>query len=1027
MRLIDLLVSRWQLTLLIFATLSVTGLVALRTIPRAMDPHFPIPIVFIGAAMPGANPTDIEQLIAKPIEDVVRGLDDVKSVRSTSRDGSTLIRIEFNWDTDPDRKYDEVVREVSAIRGNLPAELQRLEFRKAQTTNAAVVQLSLVSATASFRRMDKVARDLRDRLLRVPGIRKSEVWGVPQPEVRVAVDMGRLSQLRIPITAVADALRNRGAELPAGAVQSGDRRLDVRAPGAYRSLEDVNATPVISSGDKVVRIRDIAAVSWQTEEASDVKTHNGTRAVFVTANQTADTNVEDIHDGISAELDAFERQLPPDMTLVRGFDQSHTVSYRLKHLGFDFGLALALVLVTLLPLGWRAALVVIISIPLSLSVGLAVLQALGYTLNQLSIAGFILALGLLVDDTIVVTENIARHIREGQPRMVAAVSATREIAVAILGCTATLILAFLPLIFLPEGAGRFIRSLPVAVTVTVAASMFISLTIIPFLASRMLAEGHAGRENMVLTIVMRGVHRFYRPLLHAALKRPKRAFGIALVICAASFALVPALGLSLFPAADVPYFVIDVDLPEGAALSSTATVMNSIEKTLKSFPEVDHVHGNRGRGNPHVYYNWDPREASTNFAELFVTLAEDDPAKIRKTIASIRRALPSYPGTNINLHEFINGPAVEAPVAFRVTGPRLATLKTIAAQMQARIAGIPGTSNVDNPMRAGRMDLSLGIDEGKAAAIGVSLADVRRVARLALAGEADGTFRDDDGDAYPVVLRLPMGDFQPISALDQVFVPLQDGGSVPLGAISHPGFETNPAQIDRFEGQRAVTVTAQVTDGYLTSDVNTQAEARVRAIPLPNGYAILTGGEADEQSKSVGALLAVIPIVLFVIVGVLVLEFGGFRETAIVLAVIPLGTVGGFTALFLTGNPLSFTAIIGMIALIGIEIKNSILLVDFAGNLRRDGVSLRESIERAGEIRFLPVLLTSVTAMGGLIPLALSGSRLYGPLAWVIIGGLISSTLLSRVMTPVTYLLLARKDAQVHPLPTDQQLDATSA
>lgn len=1021
MGILDFAVKRWQFTLLVFAMLAVLGGFTFKTIPRSMDPHFPIPIIVVFAALPGADPADIEQLVTKPIEDVMQGLDDVKEIRSTSLDGSSVIAVEFTWDSDPERKYDEVVREVSAIRNSLPSNLQRLEYRKARTTEAAAVQLSLVSKTASFRRMDKVARDLRDRLQQIPGVRQANVYGVPKPEVRVAVDMGRLAQLRIPVTAIADALKNQGADLPAGAVHVGDRRFNVKAGGAFHTLAEVEETPVLSQGNAVVRVRDVAQVSWATEEANDIKSHNGERALFITAKQKNATNLVDIRNDIYAYLDQFEKQLPPDMKLIRGFDQSHTVSYRLAHLGMDFILALALVLITLLPLGFRAALVVMISIPLSLAMGLAAINGLGFTLNQLSIAGFVLALGLLVDDTIVVTENIARHMREGQSRDEAALSATKQIAVAVIGCTATLMLAFLPLMFLPEGPGRFVRSLPVTVMVTVGASLIVSLTIIPFLASRILAKQSDEHGNILLRTVMGGIHRVYRPILHLALARPFATLLLATLVIFASFALVPRLGFSLFPPADVPYFVIDIETADGAALSNTKKAMDFVVGELQKNKAIDHIHANLGRGNPRIFYNWDEHEISSNWAEIFATLNEDDPGKIERAVAHIRSQLKGYPGASIILHEFQNGPGVEAPIAIRATGPDLAVLKKLAAEIEVRMRNTPGTRDVVNPLRLDRTDLNLGIDEAKAANLGVPAGSTRRITRLALAGEATGTYRDNDGDAYPVVVRLPLADRQPISALEKIYVPLGNGNAIPLSLIAKPHLQTGPAQIARFKRQRSVTVKAETAAGYLTSKVNNAVLDNLKDIHPPAGYELLTGGEAKEQAKSFAGLFSVIPVVIFGIMAVLVLEFGNFRETAVVAGVIPLGVVGGLFGLFLTGNSLSFTAIIGFIALIGIEIKNSILLVDFTAQLRREGLGLREAIEQAGEVRFLPVLLTSITAIGGMLPLALSASGLYSPLAWVIIGGLISSTLLSRVVTPVMYLLLARKD---HPVKITKLLDS---
>lgn len=513
-------VRRWQFTLVAFFLSALLGLNALSSIPRAEDPQFPVPVMIVRAVLPGASPTDMEQLVAKPLEDAIDGLDDVRTLRSFSSDNVAIVRVEFGWGGDPERKYDQVVREVNALRGNLPAGLSRLEVQRARTTEVSIFQVALTSESLPDRRLEKVAHRLRDRLNRVPGIREAKYWGAPQSEARVAVDLARLAQLQLPVTNVSDAIRAAGSEAPIGSLHTGDRRFDVRTGGAFRDLNDIGAVNVSSRSGQAIRVRDVAAVAWASAEPSHITRFNGKRALFVTATQKDGADVGKITVGVQKELDAFERTLPAGVKLERGFLQADNVKHRLDRLFRDFGLALALVLLTLLPLGLRAGLVVMMSIPLSLLIGLAMLQLLGFSLNQLSIAGFVLSLGLLVDDSIVVTENIARRLRGGEDRLTAAVNGAGQITLAVIGCTGCLMLAFLPLMALPGGSGAYIRSLPVTVLCTVGASFIVALTIIPFLASRILNRHEDPEGNPLLRRVNRVIHGVYRPLLHRSLSRP---------------------------------------------------------------------------------------------------------------------------------------------------------------------------------------------------------------------------------------------------------------------------------------------------------------------------------------------------------------------------------------------------------------------------------------------------------------------------------------------------------------------------
>ena len=1028
-RLIAFAVHRWQLTLVVFALVAALGAQAFLAIPRSVDPHFKAPFVLIIAILPGADPTDIEQTVAKPIEEALAGLDNITELQSSSSDGQAVITAEFTWESDPDRNYDEAVREVNAIRSQLPDGIRRLEFRRFRTTEAVVVQYAIVSDTASWRRMEKLGQDLQEAFLRQPGVRSAQVWGLPRPEMRVSVDLGRLAELGIPVTLVTDALRVGGTDLPPGPLRVGEQRLNLRAGGAFRSVEEVRAVPLRAGNGSVVRIGDVAVVGWETGERVHATRLNGKRAIWVTATQKDGANVLDVQRRLAAASDSYRQTLAPDMRLELAFDQSEDVKRKLALLARDFALALALVLLTLLPLGLRASAVVMVSVPLSLAVGVLVMNMLGYTLNQLVITGFIVALGILVDDSIVVVENISRHLRMGYARTAAAIAGTQQIAVAVVGCTAVLVFAFLPLTALPGGAGKFVRGLPLAVIATVVASLVISLTIIPFLASRILPREESKEGNRVLQAVNGAIQRTYAPILHWALERPKTALAGAMALCIAALGLIPVLGSSLFPPADAPYLQVSIEASEGADMAVTDRAVRFVEQALENEPLVQNRLANVGRGNPQIFYNVREVSQQSNFGTVAFTLSQWDQAEGQALIARLRARFETYPEARITLKPFQNGAPITAPVQWFITGPDIAELKRLSIQAERMFRDTPGTRDVRNPLAFDRLDLDLGLDADKAALLGVSPAAARRVTRLALAGENAGRFRDAEGDSYDVVVRLPLsgnaqadglGALQSVEALGRVYVSNQSGAAVPLPAIATPRLSGGPASIDRYGQQRSVSLTANIADGFLTSKVNEAVGDKLRALDMPPGYGFREGGEAAEQEESLGGLGGVILLTMFGIFAVLVLEFGRFRETLVVIGVIPLGMFGGLIALWLTGNSISFTAVIGFVALIGIEIKNSILLVDFTTQLRAQGMALRPAIERAGEVRFLPVLLTSVTAVLALLPLALSGSGLYSPLAWVIIGGLISSTVLSRVVTPVMYLLLVQNAPPVEeysPLP----------
>lgn len=1011
----ELAVKRWQLTLVAFVALIALGAGAFATIPKAEDPTFPIARFAIVAVLPGAAPLELERQVVDPIEGKLSAVDDVKELTSSIGDGLAVLNLEFTAGSDPDRKHDVVLREIAALRPELPPELMRLDVEQFSAAQVNVVEYALVSERASYRELDRVARQLERRIEGVPGVDEVRVAGLPEQEVRVALDLERLIGLGISPQSVLDAIGRESASLPAGSVDQGARRFNVKTSGDYASVDEVRATVVRSAAGGAIRLRDIADVALADEEASELARFNGRRAVLVVANMRAGENIFEVTRGIDRAVDAFAPQLPEDIALARGFRQADNVSHRLDGFTRDFGLAIVLVLATLLPLGVRAALVVMVSIPLSLALGLLMLQLTGFTLNQLSVVGFVIALGLLVDDSVVVVENIARHLREGRPPRAAAIAATRQITASVLGCTATLMFAFLPLLALPGTSGQFIRSLPAAVLFTIFASLLVSLTVVPFLAS-VLLRGEGEHGNVFFRLLTRAIERSYRPVLDRALAHPALTLFTAALLFAASVALVPRIGFSLFPKAGTPQFLVRVEASEGASLSETERAVRFVEAALARHPEVRDVASVIGKGHPQVYYNVAQAAERANLGEVFAAADVDSPEARGQLYAALRAELGDYAGATLELKEFEQGPPLEAPIAIRLLGEEQQALSAAALEVERILEGTAGTRDVRNPSRARRTDLKLAIDRDKAALLGVAVPDVDRAVRLALGGVVAGHYREDGAeDPYAIRVTLPRAEGQArasLALLSRVHVANGAGAALPLGSVAALELEPSPTELRHFNKERSVTVTAQVQDGFNTDRVTRAALARLSELPLGGGVRFEVAGEVESREESFGGLGGALLLAAFGVMAILVLEFHTFKSTLIVASVIPLGVIGGLGALFLSGYTLSFTAVIGFIALMGIEIKNSILLVDFTNELRRDGMGLDQAIQRAGEARFVPILLTSLTAIGGLIPLVLERSSLYSPLALVILGGLVSSTILTRVVTPVLYKLLAPEIAR---------------
>jgi multidrug efflux pump subunit AcrB len=1009
MKIAEFSVKNYQFTIIIFVMIAALGVSSLLTMPKAEDPVLKATFNTIVVVYPGANPNDIEKLIVDPIEERLNGIEDVKNIFSTSGDGVANITVEYLHHVDDDEKYGETLRELNAIRSKLPADIYSMDVFKYTPESVNIIQCAVMSETAPFSEMKEMADELKERLEKIRNIKGVEVHAYPKREVKISLNTDRMAQFKIPINQVMGLIQSENAEIPAGSIEIGNRRLNVKSSGSFKSLTDIENTIVGSSGTQVTYLRDIAEVSFGYEESTYNARLNGKRALFVTATQKRNTNIFDVNKEISPIIEDFEENLPSNFTFEKSFDQAKSVSKRLLGLARDFGIAILLVLITLIPLGFRAALIVMVSIPLSLAIGLAGLDILGYGINQLSVVGLVIALGLVVDDSIVVVENIARFLREGYSRKEAAVLATKQIGLAVVGCTATLLFAFLPLIFLPESSGEFIRSLPIAVITTVLASLFVSITIVPFLASMLMPKESSEEGNIVLQYMKKGIEGSYRKILHWSLSHPVITLFIAVIIFISSLALIPVIGISVFPKSEKPQLLINISTPLGTNLETTDKVVRFVESVLAKESIVRNYAANIGKDNPRIYYNLLPRGGtSSEYAQIFVQLLEETEVPERTVFVNeLRKKFTDYPGAKIVVNEFEQGPPVAAPLAIRVFGENIDTLRNLSMKVEKAYKETEGTIYVSNPATVVNTDLKININKDKAGMFGIPTSEIDKTIRLAISGINIGEYRDRDGEEYAINVGLENNNKPTMDVFDKIYVSAANGAEVPLKAIASSNFESSPNNINHYDRERFVLVSSFVADGFLTPAVHAKFLEKLKEIEFPENYVYKISGEVERQQETFGGLGNIIIITIFGILAILILEFKTFKSSFIVLSVIPLGVIGAVGMLYLTGNSLSFTATVGIIALAGIEIKNSILLVDYTNYLRfEEGLSIDQAIEKAGETRFIPIVLTTLTAIGGLTPLVLEHSPLYSPLALVIIGGLISSLVLTRIVTPVMYKLL---------------------
>ena len=1010
---IQFFVEKKQFTYIVIAGLLILGINSLLTMPRGEEPDMNFPIYSVAVIMPGATPTDLQDQVIKPIEDAFYEMDGIKEIKASAASGLAYIGLRYDFSTDRDEKYQEIIREMERLRsGELPQNIAQILIKRTRTTDVNIYQIALLSETASYADLEYHSTELKNRLKKVGGIKTVETWGYPRQEVKVELNINKLSEYNIPVSSVFTALKRDSYTLPAGNVVSGNTAFNVNSGDTYESVEEIANTVIHVANQQIIRLKDIADISKDYEEEKHIVRLNGTRAVLVTASLKAGYNILAVADAAQAIIDDYAKVLPANIELNKHFDQSESVSSRLNQLLHDFIIAILLVSITLLPLGFRSTAVVMISIPLSLSIGVFLLSILGCSLNQFSIVGLILALGILVDDAIVINENIERSLRSGLPLRKAIIESTGQIALAVMGVTTMIILAFIPILFMPEVSGEFMRSLPLAVITAVAASLFVSLAIVPFISDKLLKEKVNPEGNIFLRGLHKGIHWSYGKVMEKSLRHPKWATLIVAVITIAGFSVAGSMGFSLFPKTDKPQFHVNIETAPNASLDETDKVCRKVEDILSNQPGVKYYTSNVGKGNPQVYYNVYQQDERLNFANIFVQCEDADVKHKTAIIDSLRRQFLKIPEAKVQLLEFEQGPPLEAPVAIRIFGDNLDTLRKYSLKVEEIIKSIDAAMYVNNSIAISNTGLKVEINKEKASLLGVRNEDVDKAVRMAITGSKAGEIQLDRVERKsPINILLPKGRFQQMDIFDKIYVPTAKRNAVPLTSIADIAFEKNPNSITRLNKDLYTTVTAYAQEGYLYSQLNKDVVAKLQSLKLPAGYTWKAAGETENQQRSFSGFGAILLFTLFAFVAALILEFKSFKSCLIVLSVIPLGFMGGILALFITGSPLSFISIIGFIALVGIELKNSILMVDYTNYLRKEGMPLDTAVATAGEVRFIPIFLTTMTAVASMIPLIIQGSPLYRPLALVIVGGLISSLLLSRILTPVLYKLLPPKIA----------------
>ncbi len=1019
MRLPKLAIDNSAFTWMVFIFLTIIGVRALVTMPRTENPEVSVPGSSIIVLMPGASSIDMEKMVALPVEEALNGLDDIDVIISDVRDGIAVVAVEFEFNTDPDEKYNEVVRQINSIRSTLPDEIIQLEMWQWSISDMAMMQLALISPNAPYKELEESAEVLKKRIEKIKSIKEVSYYGLPEQEIHINLDFEKMARVNTSIDLIVRAIETNNANIPGGDVQLGPTNLSVKSSGSFQDLDEIRNCVVNSYQGRLIYLRDLAEVEFGYEKRNHLtrfgakkmprKEGGGHRSVFIGISQKAGLNVLATAGEILPVIEEFREELPEGMNLELIYSQPNTVEKRIN--GFINNLLQGILLVGLIiffSLGLRSSMVVALAIPLSLAIGLGFVDLSGFGLQQISIGGLVVALGMLVDNSIVMVENINRFLHMGHKRREASILAASEIGWPVITATLTTILAFVPIAAMPDETGEFMKSLPLTIIITLTVSLLIALTFTPVITSRLFKERKpeaVGVKGFGRVLKWVAEHPF-RASLNVALKRPGLTLILALLYLVGSTWMFKHVAVSFFPKAEQANLMIQATLPEGSNLDRTDGVARYLESVLDTIPEVKYYASNVGHGNPRIYYNVFPRRFDMCFAEIYVELYQRDNEAFEILLQNLRDEFDNYPGALIRVKEFEQGPPFDAPVQIFLKGDDLDVLREISSDVEGLIREQPGAINIDNQFVKTNTELLFDINKEKANMLGVPVIEIDRTIRTAITGIGISKFRDKMGEEYGIILKMDHGEEFKMEELDRVYVSSLSGRQIPLKQFVDVKLQQVPSSISRYDMERTAEILADVRSGYTLDEVMNPVLEALENYPMPVGYSYSIGGELESRSDSFGGMANAVLIAVISIFSVLVLQFRSFKQPLIVFLAIPFAFTGMVWALLITGNSFSFTAFVGLTSLVGIVVNNSIILVDYINVLRKRGESLTNALMKASETRLTPIVLTAMTTIGGLLPLTLRGGSMWAPMGWTIIGGLLVSTLLTLIIVPVTYKLL---------------------
>lgn len=1009
---IEFIVRKKKITILFFIIAAIGGIYGFTTLPRQESPDITSYTAVVTTVLPGGTPEKVEQTVTKKIEEKIKEIQGLKSITSESRDSVSIITVEVNKKQKPKEKWDELRKKVQDAEPDLPEDAKKPKVN--DDLSKTFIQTLNITAN-SLEDLYNIRTDIngwKDQLRTIQGVSDVTIIGLPDKQVKVDLDTQKLYNYGVTWKQVTAAIQGDRDKTPLGNLDNENHRYQLVLSESYNP-EDLNNIIVSTSKTGTpIYLKDIGKAYMSTEKVDHYVYHNGKPAVNISINAELGTDVPSAQKRVAEKIETFKKSLPKGVKFESIFSTDERLDEIFTSLLHETISAIASVLIVCsLGLSFNTSLMIALAIPISMSVSLMLAPLFGVTFSQITVFALIVALGILVDDAVVVNDNIDRHITAlGESIDEASINGPKEVFTSILTATLATIASFLPIAFLPGNTGEFARPIPVIVCIAMLASMVMALTIIPIFriwyGKRVGKKEGFGKPAGLLGKQINVVTNWYaNKFMARILDNPLKAVTISTLITLCAYILVAFIPIQLFPKADRAEMLININNQPGSSIQDTRAIVEGVSKWVNSQPNVKLIAAYAGGPTPSMFLTTENIKDSEQSGQIFVKI---DKTKIKTSDISDkwnRELKKLYPQAEVVPRELLMGFPVGKPVVIRVYGQDINKLRTMAQQVKSKIKNIDGISNVKDNIGIDNYSYKIEINKPLMDKMLVNYSDVTSTIRLINDGITIDKF-DDKNDVSDIVLYANKSKEDPMISFERLSVPNAQGQQIPLKQLAKitPSFSIN--SISRRNLTRYVEISADV-DGRTADAVMKEVKKSVGTINFPEGFSWEAGGETVESVDIFNDLIKLLLISAVLIVTIIILQFYSFSAPVIVTSTFLLAFGGSIIGLFVTGKQLGFMAILGAIALIGIVARNGIVLIEFIEDERKKGVDLKQAVINAGEARFRPVVLTSMTAIAGLIPMSTTGEILFKPMGIVIIFGLMYSTVLTLVVVPSFYTIVA--------------------